>query len=136
MVLGAFETRFSSDDRHGQSTIEMAGRASAAGACELFEHWADYRAGRIPRRLGASHGSGPPQGGAFAARGMQSGKKTCAERAGNCTNIAAAVDVLASRRGRADEQCGRAFVASCGNLAETFLWNAERRQVAVSWKRC
>ncbi len=35
--------------------------------CELFEHWADYRAGRIARGIGASDGTSPPHGGAIAA---------------------------------------------------------------------
>ena len=33
---------------------------------------------------------------------------------------------LQSRGGRADEQCGRAVVASCGDLAEAVVWDAER----------
>jgi transposase len=39
-----------------------------------------------------------------------------------------AVDVLATRRGRADEQCRRAFAASCGDLAEALVRGSERQR--------
>ncbi len=37
------------------------------------------------------------------------------------------VDILAARRDRTDEQRGRAVVATCGDLAEALVWDAERR---------
>ena len=39
-----------------------------------------------------------------------------------------AVDLPASRRNRSDEQCGRAVVASCGDLAQAFLRDAKRQR--------
>ena len=116
----------------------MAGLALAAATCELFEHWADYRAGKISRAA-LLRRMGPVRRKVerLLLRGMQSNN---ARRARDVPGIVraspVAVDVLASRRGRADEQCGRAVVASCGDLAEALVWDAERRAAAVLSRRC
>ena len=128
VVLGAFETRFPSDDRHAATSVRNGWESACERTCELFEHWADYRAGQdFAGRAAASHGSGPPQGGAFAAaRNAKRQRRHAGHVPGIVRTSPVAVDVLASRRGRADEQRGRAFVASCGDMAEAVVWDAER----------
>ena len=97
--------------------------------CELFEHWADYRAGKISRAaLAASDGSRPSQRRAFAAARYGKWRSGRARHvSGTVQTSAVAVDVPASRRGGTDEQRGRTFVASCGDLAEAVVRDAERQ---------
>ena len=99
-----------------------------AATCELFEHWADC----APEGF-----RGPHWCVGWVRFAGRSSVCSCAEckatiamyavRVGSCTSIASGCGrCSASRRGRADKQCGRAFVASCGDMAEALVRNAER----------
>lgn len=73
-------------------------------------------------------GPRPSQGGVFAvARHAMWLRRHARHVPGTVRTPPVAVDVLASRRDRTDEQCGRAVVASCGDLAETLLWDQGQR---------
>ena len=84
MVLGALEAGFSSDDRQRRQAGEVAWRASASGHLRVVRALGRLSAGQdFAGGNGASDGSGPPEGGTFVLRGMQSGNKdvrgTCRE---------------------------------------------------------
>ena len=100
------------------------GERLRAATCELFEHWADYRHGRISGGAGASHGPGSAEGGTpAAARHAMRPRRDARHVPGIVRASRVVVDVFASRWRRTDEQRGRAFAASRGDLAEAVLLN-------------
>ena len=72
------------------------------------------------------------QGGAFAAARNAKQQQRCAQHVSGIVRASpVVVDVLASRRGRTDKQRGRAVVASCGDMAEAVVWDAERQRQSL-----
>ena len=112
----------------GNPRSKWLGERLRAATCELFEHWGDYRAGKISRAA-LMRRMGPVRRKVerLLLRGMQSNNS---DVRGTCRELYEHRQwlwtFLQSRGGRADEQCGRAVVASCGDLAEAVVWDAER----------
>jgi len=88
--------------------------------------WQDLAGG-----AGASDGFGTPKGGTLAAARHPMWSCRHSRHVSRIVRTSAlVVDVFATRRGRADQQCGRASVASCGDLAEAVV--RARRSAAGS----
>ena len=130
VVLGPSETRFSGDDRQRRPAGEAPGLPFAACDVRVVRALGRLSAGQdFAGGLAASDGTRPPQRGAFAAaRHPMRPRRHARHVPGIVRTSPVAVDVLASRRGRTDEQCGRAVVASCGDLAKAFLWDPKRQR--------
>ena len=127
VVLGPSETRFSSDDRQRRQA-RRSGWDIACGSDVRVVRALGRLSGRqdFAGGVGASDGSGPPQGGAFAAaRHPKRPRRRARHVPGIVRTSPVAVDVPAARRRRADEQRGRAVVASCGDLAEALVRDAK-----------
>ena len=127
VVLGASETRFSSDDRQRRPAGEMAWsttcgrrRASCSSIGPTIAP-----AGFRGRRLCVGWGRSAARWSACCCAACKAETNAARHVPGIVRASPVAVDVSASRRGRADEQRGRAVVASCGDLAEALVWNAK-----------
>ena len=105
----------------------MVGRTASGGHVRIvralgrLSTWQDFAGG-----AGASHGFGTPKGGTLAAARHRMWSCRHARHVSRIVRTSAlAVDVFATRRGRANQQCGRASVASSGDLAEAVVRHAE-----------